>query len=174
MDTWDITPFFFDSTNKHPANTLIEQLDFCKREINYMKNKVFYGEYSLKHWINLLLTGNIILPKYQRSFVWGKQNVIKLIESITDDHFIPSSKYVNYYFQSNKGKKQLSILTTGSTIKHILASDMQNFICPFPCREEQQKIADCLSSIDLLIQTQQKVVTTWQQRKKALLQQMFI
>ena len=85
-----------------------------------------------------------------------------------------SSKYVNYYFQSNKGKKQLSILTTGSTIKHILASDMQKFICPFPCREEQQKIADCLSSIDSLIQTQQKVVTTWQQRKKALLQQMFI
>ena len=85
-----------------------------------------------------------------------------------------SSKYVNYYFQSNKGKKQLSILTTGSTIKHILASDMQKFICPFPCREEQQKIADCLSSMDSLIQTQQKVVTTWQQRKKALLQQMFI
>lgn len=85
-----------------------------------------------------------------------------------------SSEYVNYYFQSNKGKKQLSILTTGSTIKHILASDMQKFICPFPCREEQQKIADCLSSIDSLIRTQQKVVTTWQQRKKALLQQMFI
>ncbi len=85
-----------------------------------------------------------------------------------------SSEYVNYYFQSNKGKKQLSILTTGSTIKHILASDMQKFICPFPCREEQQKIADCLSSIDSLIQTQQKVVTTWQKRKKALLQQMFI
>ena len=85
-----------------------------------------------------------------------------------------SSEYVNYYFQSNMGKKQLSILTTGSTIKHILASDMQKFICPFPCLAEQQKIADCLSSLDSLIQTQQKVVTTWQQRKKALLQQMFI
>ena len=45
---------------------------------------------------------------------------------------------------------------------------------PLPCKAEQQKIADCLSSMDSLIQTQQKVVTTWQQRKKALLQQMFI
>ena len=45
---------------------------------------------------------------------------------------------------------------------------------PLPCLAEQQKIADCLSSLDSLIQTQQKVVTTWQQRKKALLQQMFV
>ena len=51
---------------------------------------------------------------------------------------------------------------------------VESFIIPLPCIVEQQKIADCLSSIDSLIQTQQKVITTWQQRKKALLQQMFI
>ncbi len=51
---------------------------------------------------------------------------------------------------------------------------VESFIIPLPCLAEQQKIADCLSSIDSLIQTQQKVVTTWQQRKKALLQQMFV
>lgn len=51
---------------------------------------------------------------------------------------------------------------------------VESFIIPLPCIAEQQKIADCLSSIDSLIQNQQKVVNTWQQRKKALLQQMFI
>lgn len=51
---------------------------------------------------------------------------------------------------------------------------VESFIIPLPCIVEQQKIADCLSSMDSLIQNQQKVVTTWQQRKKALLQQMFI
>ena len=51
---------------------------------------------------------------------------------------------------------------------------VESFIIPLPCLAEQQKIADCLSSLDSLIQTQQKVVTTWQQRKKALLQQMFV
>ncbi len=51
---------------------------------------------------------------------------------------------------------------------------VESFIIPLPCLAEQQKIADCLSSMDSLIQTQQKVVTTWQQRKKALLQQMFV
>ena len=48
------------------------------------------------------------------------------------------------------------------------------FLIPIPCKFEQQKIAICLSSMDSLIQNQQKVVTTWQQRKKALLQHMFI
>lgn len=51
---------------------------------------------------------------------------------------------------------------------------VESFIIPLPCIVEQQKIGDCLSSMDSLIQTQQKVVTIWQQRKKALLQQMFI
>lgn len=51
---------------------------------------------------------------------------------------------------------------------------VESFIISLPCKAEQQKIADCLSSMDSLIQIQQKVVTTWQQRKKALLQQMFI
>lgn len=51
---------------------------------------------------------------------------------------------------------------------------VESFIIPLPCIAEQQKIADCLSSIDSLIQNQQKVVTTWQQRKKALLQKMFV
>lgn len=35
-----------------------------------MENKVYYGEYTLKHWINMMLTGNIVLPDYQRHFVW--------------------------------------------------------------------------------------------------------
>ena len=51
---------------------------------------------------------------------------------------------------------------------------VESYIIPLPCKEEQQKIADCLSSLDNLIQNQQKIVTNWQQRKKGLLQQMFI
>lgn len=31
-----------------------------------MNNKVYYGEYSLKHWINLILKGNIKLPELQK------------------------------------------------------------------------------------------------------------
>ena len=44
-----------------------------------MNNKVYYGEYSLKHWINLILKGNIKLPEYQRYFVWNLEKTNDLI-----------------------------------------------------------------------------------------------
>ena len=71
-------------------------------------------------------------------------------------------------------RKEVSRKTAGSTQSVINTKAIEGLIIPLPCLAEQQKIADCLSSMDSLIQTQQKVVTTWQQRKKALLQQMFV
>ena len=53
-----------------------------------MEKKIYYGEYSLKHWINLMITGNIGLPKYQRSFVWEKKDVMRLIQSLQDGQFV--------------------------------------------------------------------------------------
>ena len=55
-----------------------------------MKNKVYYGEYSLKHWIDLILKENIMLPWYQRSFVWEKAQVENLMKTFDNDQFVPS------------------------------------------------------------------------------------
>lgn len=44
----------------------------------------------------------------------------------------------------------------------------------FPCLEEQQKIADCLSSLDEVIEKQKATLTAWEELKKGLLQQMFV
>lgn len=54
-----------------------------------MDNKVYYGEYSLKHWINLLLKKNITLPEYQRYFVWNERKVETLIETFKNKEFVP-------------------------------------------------------------------------------------
>lgn len=54
-----------------------------------MDNKVYYGEYSLEHWINLILKKNIILPDYQRYFVWEQEKTKKLIETFTNNQFVP-------------------------------------------------------------------------------------
>jgi hypothetical protein len=49
----------------------------------------YYGEYSLKHWIRMILCGEITLPPYQRYFVWSPDKVLRLIENINNDLFIP-------------------------------------------------------------------------------------
>ncbi len=54
-----------------------------------MDNRVYYGEYSLKHWIDLILKQNIILPDYQRYFVWSEKKVNTLIETLKNKQFVP-------------------------------------------------------------------------------------
>ena len=43
-----------------------------------------------------------------------------------------------------------------------------------PCLAEQQKIADCLSSLDDVIEKQKATLAAWEELKKGLLQQMFV
>ena len=105
---------------------------------------------------------------------------ITTVECTTNQGFqslIPNKNFIDpdylYYLQPILQKYCYS-KASGSTFLEISAKSLKECHIPLPCKAEQQKIADCLSSIDSLIQTQQKVVTIWQQRKKALLQQMFI
>ena len=54
-----------------------------------MDKKVYYGEYTLKYWIELLLKKNLELPPYQRSFVWTETQVKGFIKGISEDGFVP-------------------------------------------------------------------------------------
>ena len=85
-----------------------------------------------------------------------------------------NARFVFYQTCTHEYEKWVHVMSTRSGQPGINSEEYSTLKIKLPCIEEQQKIADCLSSLDSLIQTQQKVVTTWQQRKKALLQQMFI
>lgn len=61
-----------------------------------MTNKVFYGEYTLKHWIDLLLSKSILLPEYQRYFVWKESAVKWFIESLKKKQFVPPVTIASY------------------------------------------------------------------------------
>lgn len=60
------------------------------------------------------------------------------------------SKYVAYYLQSTHGKKALASITTGGTVKHILASKIKKIQVPFPSLEEQRRIVFILDRFDAL------------------------
>ena len=81
--------------------------------------------------------------------------------------------FLNYEYQTDKAKKKIENITTGNTIKHILASDMQEFVVDVPKYEEQKVIADYFRNIDHLITLHQCKYDTdknresfaWEQRK---------
>lgn len=58
-------------------------------KLKHMDKKVYYGEYTLKYWVELLLKKNLELPPYQRSFVWTQDQVKGFINGIKSDGFIP-------------------------------------------------------------------------------------
>lgn len=49
-----------------------------------------------------------------------------------------------------------------------------NYSVLIPSLPEQQKIADCLSALDTVIEKQKETLEKWQELKKGLLQQMFV
>ena len=64
--------------------------------------------------------------------------------------------FLNYEYQTDKAKKKIENITTGNTIKHILASDMQEFVVDVPNYEEQKVIASYFRNIDHLITLHQR------------------
>ena len=82
--------------------------------------------------------------------------------------------FLNYEYQTNKTKKKIENITTGNTIKHILASDMQEFVVDVPKYEEQKVIADYFSNLDHLITLHQRECDELQNIKKYMLQNMFV
>ena len=72
-----------------------------------MENKVYYGEYSLDYWIELILSKNIILPEYQRNFSWDEAKRKKLIASLKNKEFVPPVTIGSF---TKNGVKELSLI----------------------------------------------------------------
>ncbi|RHV34656.1 restriction endonuclease subunit S [Coprococcus sp. OM04-5BH] len=81
--------------------------------------------------------------------------------------------FLNYEYQTDKAKKQIENITTGNTIKHILASDMQEFVVDIPKYEEQKVIASYFCNFDHLITLHQRKCDQAKKLKKYMLQKMF-
>ncbi len=78
------------------------------------------------------------------------------------------SYFLNFEYQTNKSKKKIENITTGNTIKHILASDMQEFEVDVPKYEEQKAIAEYFANLDNLITLHQRELEETKTYKKTL------
>ena len=59
-----------------------------------------------------------------------------------------NSRFVMHYLRSTEGKAGLKKITTGGTVKHILASNMKKFMIPVPPLDVQNRIVNVLDNFE--------------------------
>ena len=83
-------------------------------------------------------------------------------------------KYMGYCMRSENIRKNIMLMGQGISRINLGAKRLKTVSYEIPCLEEQQKIADCLSSLDEVIEKQKATLAAWEALKKGLLQQMFV
>lgn len=82
--------------------------------------------------------------------------------------------FAGYLLQSWKIRKQVMTISQGTKVLSLSTSRLGNIKLDIPSKEEQQKIANFLSSLDKKIEATKKQKQKAQEFKKGLLQQMFV
>lgn len=78
-----------------------------------------------------------------------------------------------WYYWLIQHKEELLKKSSGSTFPEIGKGEIKKIKCFSPCKEEQQKIASCLSSLDELITAQKEKLELLKNHKKGLMQNLF-
>jgi len=154
-----------------------------------LENKVYVEDFKLKKFGSFssgtyFENGDILLAKITPSFENGKQAIARIPYKFgyATTEVIPvneikdiSSKYFlfNYLLKADV-RKRLAGKMEGSTGRQRLPKTvLQNTSIPLPPLPEQKKIAHVLSQIQKAIETQEQIIKTSQELKKALMQKLF-
>lgn len=78
-----------------------------------------------------------------------------------------------WFYWIIRHKEELIKRASGSTFKEISKNEIINITSYSPKKQEQQKIADCLSSLDDLIEATTQKVDALKEHKKGLMQRLF-
>ena len=79
--------------------------------------------------------------------------------------------FLSYYL--NVKRLDIAKIAQGDTVAHLYPSQLKKLAIAIPDELEQQKIADCLTSVDELIVAQARKVDALKIHKKGLMQQLF-
>lgn len=77
------------------------------------------------------------------------------------------------YYLNNAKKKAIADIAQGISVVHLYSSQLKTLKMNIPSIAEQQRIADCLSSVDELIDEQTERIDALNAHKKGLMQQLF-
>ena len=100
---------------------------------------------------------------YDNIAIGGDINVIR---TINDGVFLS-------YYLNNAKKHDIAKIAQGISIIHLYNEQLRNLSIELPCLKEQQKIADCLSSIDSYISSINEKIEQLKAHKKSFMQKLF-
>ena len=82
-------------------------------------------------------------------------------------------RFLLYYLRSDFGRNKIICISGTAAITNISQDSLKTIPVPIPTLPEQQKIADCLTSLDELIAAQAETIALLKVHKKGLMQQLF-
>jgi type I restriction enzyme S subunit len=149
-----------------------------------LENKVVFDEGEKERVKEPVQGGTIIISRMNTPALVGAN---AYVERSIQNVFLPdrlwaakprkdvSMRFIASILGSARSRSALSKIAKGSsdTMKNISKADVLAFRIQSPSPAEQEKIADCLSSLDELIAVQAQKVEALKSHKKGLMQQLF-
>ncbi|EEL09529.1 Type I restriction-modification system specificity subunit [Bacillus cereus BDRD-Cer4] len=168
------TPYYVED-----GHFYLESNNVKDGQINRNTEVFINDEFYEKQKNNWLHTGDLVMV--QSGHVGHTAVIPEELDNTAAHALIMFSNYrekadpyfLNYQFQTHKSKKKLNNITTGNTIKHILASEMKKFLVDIPKYEEQKMIGNFFKQLDDAIALHQRELDALKETKKAFLQKMF-
>ena len=168
------TPYYVEN-----GNFYLESNNVKNGKINYNSQIFINDEFYEKQRDKWLKTNDIVMVQFGHV---GHTAVIPEELNNTAAHALivftdykkeVNPHFLNYQFQSNGKRKKLDLISTGNTIKHILASEMKDFKMDFPTFEEQTAIGNLFCTLDDLLSSYKDNLANYQSFKATMLSKMF-
>ena len=150
------------------------------KENRVLGKYAYYGSTNIQDYINEYLFDEplVLLAEDAGPFddFWNKA----IAQFATGKFWVNNHAHVlrphenrKYFFYSLE-HRDIRVYINNPSRGKLNQEDMVKIPMYIPCLEEQQKIADCLSSLDEVIEKQKATLAAWEELKKGLLQQMFV
>ena len=148
---------------------------------NEMKPEVVYGN-TMNSIRKVIGSPCVLINKLnvRKRRIWNivnpEDNAVCSAEFVPLTSEVMNLSFVAYFALTDWFTRYLLECSTGSSNsqKRVTPDVILNIKMPIPCLAEQQKIVDCLSSLDHVIEKQKVTLAAWKELKKGLLQQMFV
>lgn len=150
------------------------------KENRVLGKYAYYGSTNIQDYINEYLFDEplVLLAEDAGPFddFWNKA----IAQFATGKFWVNNHAHVlrphenrKYFFYSLE-HRDIRVYINNPSRGKLNQEDMVKIPMYIPCLAEQQKIADCLSSLDEVIEKQKATLAAWEELKKGLLQQMFV